>query len=221
MDPLAADLQRAPGIRSWHLTERCKKAVEGLRRRGFDAQLAKDKREALEILLRAVPGHARIAFGGSITLSEIGAIDALKSRGNPFLTLPEAQGEERLAQRRAGLHADFYLTSVNALTLDGRLVSMDGTGNRVASMIFGPLNVVAVVGAQKITDTLDEAICRVRHHAAVMNAKRLQLKTPCAVTGVCSDCDSPDRICSALVILERKPSRTGFNVIVVAEPLGF
>lgn len=221
MDPFELDVQRAPKLMEWHLRSRCEKVVEALKRRDFDAVFAAGKDEAREAILKMVPADASVSFGGSVTLAQVGIIQALAARGNKMVTAPGAQGEERLEQRRKGMTADCFLTSVNALTIDGRMVNADGTGNRVASMVFGPKLVIAIVGAQKITDTLDEAISRTRTHAAVMNARRLSYKTPCAVTGTCSDCDCPDRMCRAWLILERKPHKTGFSVVVVGEPLGF
>jgi hypothetical protein len=123
--------------------------------------------------------------------------------------------------RKGQLTCDVFFSSTNALTLDGKLVNIDGTGNRVASMIFGPGHVVLIVGANKITDDLQQAMIRAKHLAAPMNAMRLNLKTPCATTGYCSDCNSEDRICKVTTIIEYKPDLTNFTVILVGEEIGY
>ena len=117
---------------------------------------------------------------------------------------------------------DVFLCSVNALTSDGVLVNLDGGGNRVAGTCSGPKKVIIAAGTNKIVDTLDMAIHRTRQQAAVINAMRLKRKTPCAETGVCSDCDSPERICAALLILLKKPTDIDlFTVVLINEELGY
>ena len=123
---------------------------------------------------------------------------------------------------RHELTCDLFLTSANALTADGRLVNVDGNGNRVAASIFGPKRVVFVVGRNKIVDGgIDAAIDRIKREACPPNCRRLNKKTPCAATGVCADCSSPDRICSVTVVMDRRPSRTDVQVLLVDEDLGY
>ena len=123
---------------------------------------------------------------------------------------------------RRELTCDLFLTSANALTADGRLVNIDGNGNRVAASIFGPRRVVFVVGRNKIVDGgIDVAIDRIKREACPPNCRRLNKKTPCATTGVCADCSSPDRICKVTVVMDRRPSQTDACVLLVDEDLGF
>ncbi|MEM3137804.1 MAG: LUD domain-containing protein, partial [Thermofilaceae archaeon] len=111
--------------------------------------------------------------------------------------------------------------SVNAVTMDGKLISIDGVGNRVAAMIFGPKRVIVVAGKNKLVRDVKEGLWRAKNIAAVMNCKRLKLKTPCVKLDRCLDCSSPERACNITVIVERKPSLTDFHVILVNEDLGF
>lgn len=119
------------------------------------------------------------------------------------------------------LTCDLFLTSTNALTLTGNLVNIDGTGNRAASMFFGPRKIIIIAGRNKIVGSIEEGLNRIKMYAAPANARRLNLSTPCASTGFCADCNSPERICRITTILERKPLLTDIHVLVVNEDLGF
>jgi len=135
---------------------------------------------------------------------------------------PSLSRDEKLEVMRSQLTCDLFLSGCNALTLSGELVNIDGVGNRVASMIFGPRKVIVVAGRNKLVDGgIQEAITRIKNHATPPNAKRLNYNTPCARTGFCSDCNSPDRICRATSIIDRKPRLTDFHVLVVNAELGF
>ncbi|MHB8992658.1 MAG: lactate utilization protein, partial [Chloroflexota bacterium] len=127
---------------------------------------------------------------------------------------------ERGSMRREALLADVFLTGTNAITMDGRLVTLDSNGNRSAAMLFGPRKTIVVAGANKVVPTLEEALDRAENLAAPANAKRLNCETPCTATGVCSDCDSRDRICKATVILHRKTRGLDVTVVLVGEDLG-
>ena len=158
----------------------------------------------------------------SITLSQIGFFTEAERRTIKLLN-PAQKGlspEEALQTRRQIMNADFFLSSSNAVTEDGKLYNIDATGNRVAAMMFGPKHVILVCGVNKIVRNLDEARIRVKEWVAPMNAKRLSVKTPCAETGECADCSSPQRICNIYVELVKKPSRTDFTVLLVGEHLG-
>ncbi|HHW91522.1 MAG TPA: LUD domain-containing protein, partial [Firmicutes bacterium] len=116
---------------------------------------------------------------------------------------------------------EFYLASSNALTEDGRLVNIDGTGNRVMGMVYGPRRVILVVGSNKLAGSLEAALERIHREACPPNARRLKLQTPCAATGECNDCSSPDRMCKVTTIIEGKPGATDLEVILVGEKLGY
>ena len=161
-----------------------------------------------------------------MTLREMGLIDALEVRGIKPADHWKAGGrgasrEEVLEIRRRHLNSDVFITGTNAMTETGELVNIDGTGQRVAAMIFGPGKVVVVAGVNKIAGDLEEGLWRASNVAAPMNAWRLHRKTPCAVTGECSDCVAPERICNITTILHRKPGSTDLTVVLVGEKLGY
>lgn len=184
------------------------KAATGLRRRGYDVSCAATREEALSLVLAAVDGASSVGWGGSETLKEIGARDALVASGKEI--------------RDHQLVMDVFLLSANALTADGVIVNIDGTGNRVAASICGPRKVVYVIGRNKIVDGgVDAAIARVKRCACPPNARRLSKRTPCAATGKCADCDSPDRICKVTAIFDRPPTGTPTSVILVDDDLGY
>lgn len=188
--------------------ELCRRAVAGLVRRGFEAEFVKTRAEALECVLAEAAGAASVGWGGSETIRQIGARDAIAAAG------------KEIRDHRAD--CDLFLLSANALTADGRIVNVDGTGNRVAASIYGPRRVVFVVGRNKIVDGgIDAALARIRAEACPPNARRLGRKTPCALTGRCADCDSPDRMCKVTAVFDRRPTGTSARVIVVDEDLGF
>ncbi|MCG1013074.1 lactate utilization protein [Tepidanaerobacter sp. GT38] len=201
---------------------RCQKAVKALIKNGFDAIYVPTKEEAVKKALELVPPNATVGVGGSVTVRELGIVDELRARGHVIFDHHlGSTAEEKNRIRKAQLTCDVFFASTNALTLDGKLVNIDGTGNRVAAMIFGPGHVVLIVGANKITDGLQQAMLRAKQVAAPMNAIRLGLNTPCASTGYCMDCSSENRICKVTTIIEYKPNLTNFTVIVVGEEIGY
>ncbi|AYO31411.1 lactate utilization protein [Biomaibacter acetigenes] len=209
-------------VKSKFYEQRCQKAVKALIKNGFDAIYVPTREEAVKKAIDLVPENASVGVGGSVTIHELGIVDALKERGHViFDHSPLTDPVERNATRKKQLTCDVFFASTNALSLDGKLVNIDGTGNRVASMIFGPGHVVLVVGANKITDDLDQALLRAKQVAAPMNAIRLNRKTPCTITGQCSGCLSEDKICNVITIIEHRPSMTPFTVIVVGEEIGY
>ena len=147
----------------------------------------------------------------------------MKARGNIILDhgAPGLENDERVRIRRAQLTADAFLTGSNAVTMDGRLVNTDGSGNRVAAMIFGPGKVIVVAGVNKIVRDVEEAEERIRKTAAPINNRRLNLPNPCVKTGECMDCQGPTRICNVTTILHKRPKLTEMHVILVGEELGF
>ena len=134
---------------------------------------------------------------------------------------PSLSPEEKMAVRRQQLVCDVFLSGTNALTLDGWLLNVDGTGNRVAAMTFGPKKVIIVTGTNKIVEDLDSALERIRLKASPMNNKRLGLPNPCATTGVCMECEGDTRICNIYTVLRRKPSATDITVVIIGEELGY
>ena len=184
------------------------KTAAGLRRRGYEVDCAATRGEALSLVLSKTESAQSVGWGGSETLKEIGARDALAASGK------EIRDHELLM--------DVFLLSANAVTSDGVIVNIDGRGNRVAASIYGPKRVVYVIGRNKIVDGgVDAAIARVKRCACPPNARRLSKRTPCAATGKCADCDSPDRICKVTAIFDRPPTGTPTSVVLVDDDLGY
>jgi len=193
--------------------KRCQLASTSL---NFEVIYADNSKEALDKVMFLIPKEAKVGIGGSVTVRDIGLVEAIEKQNNTvFMDWGKpVELKEKLKVRKEALTSDVYLTSSNAITLQGQLVNIDGTGNRVSAMIFGPKKVIIVAGANKLVDTLDEALARIRNIAGPLNAKRLNKKTPCALTGKCTDCNSPDRICKITVILEK-------TIVLVGENLGY
>ena len=196
--------------------------VKNLTKRGMGAYYCATKEEALAKALELIPEEDVVAWGGSVSIKEIGLLDAVKKR-NPVIDRELADTPEEKAElMRNALLCDTYLMSSNAISKDGELVNIDGNGNRVAAMIFGPKQVIMVVGMNKIAGTLEGAIDRARHVAAPINASRFAgLGTPCAKLGTCANCLSPDSICCQMVITRISRVKERIKIILVGENLGF
>ena len=196
--------------------------IKNMEKRQMEGYYAKDKKEALSILLSLIPEGSSIGYGGSVSLTEIGALEALSGENYNLIARENAKtAEETEKVFKDILFSDFFLMSSNAITVDGELVNVDGRGNRVAFLAYGPKNVILVCGMNKISPDVDSAIKRIKTVAAPMNAVRLNRSTPCAVTGVCGNCQSPDCICANTVITRRSHINGRINVILVGEELGF
>lgn len=207
---------------AWEVAKRLELAAKALEANGFRVSICPNREAAVARVLDEVADARTVGFGGSVTLVELGLPQRLASLGKECLIhgAPGLAPEQRLEIMRRQLTCDVFLTGSNAVTLDGKLVNIDATGNRVGAMTFGPRKVVVVAGANKLAADAHEAVRRVKAWAAPPNAYRLSFKTPCAETGVCSDCRSPDRICRVVHIQERRPRLTDTAVILVGEALG-
>ena len=196
--------------------------VKNLQRRGFDAYYCADKEAALAKALELISETDVVAWGGSVTLAEVGLLDAVKKR-NPVIDRDTAKNaEEKTELMRKALLCDTFIMSSNAITSDGQLVNIDGNGNRVAALIFGPKQVVVIAGVNKIAGSFEAAMDRARNIAAPINAQRFAgVATPCAKTGLCADCQSPDSICAQFVVTRRCRTKGRIKVILVGESLGF
>jgi L-lactate utilization protein LutB len=193
-------------------------------KKGFQAVYADSPEEALEKVLSLIPQGTAVGISGSVSVREIGAIEALEKRGNPVVQHWDPSlktTEEKKARLLEEISCTVHLTGTNAITQDGMLVNIDGTGNRTAAMSWGPGKIIFVVGINKICPDLETAIRRVRDVATPPNALRLGIDTPCAKTGHCMNCNSPQRVCRALLILERATMGRESHVIIVGEPLGY
>ena len=185
---------------------------KALKANNFSVVYVEKAADAVPLILDMIPKDATLEMAGSMSVVQLGLQDALKKRGNKGFEFPKP-GE--LPTRK-----DVLLVSTNAVTLDGKLVNLDGMGNRVASMIYGVKKVILLVGMNKIVRDLDEAMERVKKVIAPYHAKNLGVKTPCAYTGECSDCDAPHRICNVMTILLKKPPMADFTIFLTGEDLG-
>ncbi len=185
--------------------------VAALRRRGFEAEAVATKEEASALVMKEAESAESVGWGGSETIKQIGARELLAKSGKEI--------------RDHQLVCDLFLLSANALLLDGRIVNIDGNGNRVAASICGPKRVVYVIGRNKLVEGgIDEAIERIRRCACPPNARRLGKRTPCGVAGRCiggEGCDSPDRMCKVTAVFDRKTTGVSSKVILVDEDLGY
>lgn len=208
----------------WSHEQKCRKAVTSLERNGFTAQYCADPAAAAEYILAGAEDAATVGFGGSMSIVSLGVEQMLREQGKQILNhgSPAFSRDEKMEIMRRQLTCDLFLSGCNALTLNGELINIDATGNRVAAMFFGPRKVIVVAGRNKLVDgTPHDAILRVKNWATPPNSKRLNFKTPCCTTGFCSDCNSPDRLCRVTTIIERKPRFTDLHVLVVNADLGF
>lgn len=208
---------------NWVNEQRCEKAVESLGKNGFVAVYCRTVDQAREYILAESADAKTVGFGGSLSIVDLQVEKRLQEMGKEILQ-HSAQGltvQERQVTMRRQLTCDMFLSGTNAVTLGGILVNIDATGNRAASMFFGPKKVIVVAGRNKLVDgTVEDAIKRVKDWACPTNARRLKFNTPCAKTGFCSDCNSPDRICRITTIIDRKPRQTDLRVLVVNEDMG-
>ena len=206
----------------WHHDVLGEKLVKALEKNNFTATYVPNRQAAADKLLELIPADATIGYGGSVTLGELAVLPRLEERGNKILhtNKPGITPQEMKAIRRQHLLTDVYLTGTNAITLDGKIVNTDATGNRVGAMMFGPEKVFIIVGVNKAVKDVAEAEQRVRLWASPPNNKRLGYPNPCAMTGVCVDCQGPTRICNVTTIMHKRPRLTDIHVIVVGEQLG-
>lgn len=198
-----------------------KRLVENLVKRNVAAYYCATKEEALAKALELIPEGDVVSWGGSETLNQIGLIEEVKKRNKVIDRATAATVEEKQELMHQALLCDTYLMSSNAVSQDGQLVNIDGNGNRCAALIYGPKSIVMVVGMNKVAADLDAAMSRARNTAAPANVQHFPgIKTPCAVTGVCANCVSPETICCQFVItrFSRVPGR--IKVIFVGENLG-
>jgi L-lactate utilization protein LutB len=217
------DKRMEQGYQSWLWEKLGEECVKNLKKHGFDAHFVSSPDEAKDLILGMISGHETFGFGGSDTTRSLGLMEVLKEKGKTLYDhwqtglTKEKDLEIRLQQGRC----DCFLCSANAIAATGEIINVDGIGNRTNAMTFGPKKVCVVAGMNKVTPDLETGIRRVRDIAGPMRAKSLNMETPCAETGVCSDCNSPQRICRATVILHRRPMLTDLSVILINQALGF
>ena len=199
--------------------------IKNLKKRSMDGAYFEKTEQAVASILMEIPDGALVGLGGSESIIESGLVDALRKRNIRLLDRYKegTTKEEVWEMRKKGLSADIYVSSSNAITMDGKIVNMDGIGNRVAAMIFGPDKVILLVGMNKVVRTVEDAIARIKNYVAPRNAIRINIDTPCSKKGFCQEphCIPPHRICSQLVILESSMFPDRIKVFLVGEELGY
>ncbi len=196
--------------------------VKNLRSRHFEACYCPDKASALQKALEWIPEGASIGWGGATSAQQIGLLDAV--RNGPYQAIDRdtaSNPAERIAMMKQCLQADVFLTGANALSLDGQMVNIDGVGNRVAAIVYGPDSVIVVAGMNKVMDSLEAAINRARTVAAPINKQRFDSATPCELTGSCADCRSEGCICNQILVTRNCRPAGRIKFIIVGEELGF
>lgn len=196
--------------------------IQKLGKRQIEGYYCKDKGTALKKALELIPKGSSVGWGGSVTIEETGLMDAIQKGDYQIINRDIATSleEQRKIYGKICL-SDFFLMSTNAITLEGDLINIDGRGNRVAFLCYGPQNVLILAGMNKIVPDVESGIKRARDIAAPPNAVRLNKKTPCAITGKCEDCYSPDCMCGQLVVTRRSGIPNRIKVILIGEELGY
>ena len=195
--------------------------VKNLKSRHFDAYYCDTKEEALEKALELIPQGATVGWGGVMSAHQIGLVEALNAGDYRAIDRDKClTPEEKLQAAKDSMFADVFLTGANGLSLDGEMVNIDGTGNRVAAIVYGPKEVLVIAGMNKVSDTLEDAITRARTVAAPLNQQRFGLNNPCTVTGTCADCKSETCICNQILITRNSKPAGRIKVILVGEDLG-
>ena len=195
------------------------KTIEGLKSRNMEGYYAESKEAALQLALSLILEESSVTMGGGMSVHEIGLVDALKN-GNYYFIDRDKESDKRAAMLKA-YDADVFLSSCNAMTEDGVLVNIDGNSNRVSAIAQGPKTVIFIVGMNKVCSDVDGAMKRARNVAAPINAQRFGLNTPCAKTGACWNCKSPDTICCQFLITRFSRHKGRIHVILVNDNLGF
>ena len=196
--------------------------IKNMHKKNMEGYYCATSAEAVEKALSLMPEGASVTWGGSMTLTECGLMDALKTANYEIIDRDTAKTPEeaRLIYAKQVM-ADYYLMSSNAITIGGELVNIDGRANRISCLCWGPQNVIIIVGMNKVASDVESAVQRVRNIAAPPNCIRLNKNTPCAQTGKCGDCYSPESICSQILVTRRSSTPNRIKVILVGETLGY
>ncbi|BEP29595.1 lactate utilization protein [Helicovermis profundi] len=207
----------------WLNSKKIEKTIDNFRKNNMDAFFVRDETELINKIDSFIKDNMKVSLGGSMTLFETGVIDYLRHKNINFLDRYKEglTGEDIKKIYFESFDTDVYFSSSNAITENGELYNVDGNGNRVAAMIYGPKKVIVVVGINKLVKNLDDAIKRNKEISAPANAKRLSRNTPCAKTGYCVDCSSKDRICNDYVVIKKQANKDRIKVIIVNKTLGY
>ncbi len=207
---------------SHYYEARAKVLIKNLQSRRFEAYFCLTKEEAKEKALSLIPGGVTVGWGGAVSAEQIGLLDAVRTGNFQAIDRDTAKTpDERLAMMKQAMLAHTFITGANALSMDGQMVNIDGTGNRVAPIVYGPDSIIVIAGMNKVEENLEAAMARARNVAAPINAQRFPVQTPCKLTGVCADCKSPDCICNQVLVTRNSKPAGRIKIILVGETLGF
>lgn len=197
--------------------------IKAFEKNNMSCMVVKNKEELHHYLKNILIAQKKVAVGGSVTLTKLGVLDLIQESDVQFIDrYEEGLSDEQVYERlREGLLSDIFITSTNALTMDGCLYNVDGRGNRVSAMIFGPREVYVIAGLNKIFNNEQEAMTHIREYSAPANALRLNKKTPCTKLGSCQDCFSEGRICSSYVKLGYQGQKNRIHIIIIEENIGY
>ena len=205
-----------------YIEKRAQVVVKNLNNRHFEAYYCANREEALAKALELIPAGASVGWGGATSAEQIGLLNAVRNGDYKAIDRDKTTTlADREAAMRACLGADVFITGSNAISMDGQLVNIDGIGNRVAAIVYGPKSIVMIAGMNKVVDTLEAAVTRARTVAAPINTQRFPVETPCKVTGTCADCKSDGCICNQMLITRNCKPAGRIKVILVGEDLGF
>ena len=193
--------------------------IKNLQKRQFEAYYCENREKALEMALSLIPKGSVVGWGGAMSAQQIGLLEAM--HGEDYRCIDRDLAPDRVQAMRECLLSDVFITGANALSLEGEMVNIDGMGNRVAAICYGPKSIIVIAGMNKVADTLEDAIRRARTVAAPMNKQRFPAETPCLVTGSCADCKVPGCICNQIVITRNCRPTGRIKFILVGEELGF
>lgn len=197
--------------------------IDTLSKKNYTPLYADDIAEARDIVLNLIPQGASIALGGSVTINELNLIDTFKSSNyRLFDRYSQPDWPSTVECMRQGLLADYFVTSTNAITKQGELIQTDSGGNRVASLLYGPKNVIVICGINKLVDTCQDGLNRIKEFVGPLNSKRINHKTPCNISGKCEDCNTKQRICNFTTILKSGKRVSGNTIlIIINEEVGY
>ena len=195
--------------------------VRNLRSRHYDAYYCENKEDALKKAMELIPEGASVGWGGAMSAKQIGLLDAVNN--GPYNAIDRDKAPNSEARKQAMkdcLLADVFITGANALSMDGQMVNIDGNGNRVAAIVYGPESILVIAGMNKVMDTVEAAVVRARTIAAPMNKQRFDQQTPCEITGTCGDCKSENCICNQILITRNSKPAGRIKIVLVGEELG-
>ncbi len=206
----------------WVNIKKIERTIKSLENNNMKGYLVNNKEELIDKIKELINNGDLVSCGGSMTLLETGVIDLLRNGDYEFLDRYKALNKDEIKELyRKTFYANAYFTSTNAITEKGELFNVDGNGNRIAAMLYGPDKVIVICGANKIVKNIDEAIKRNKEIAAPANTKRMNAKTPCKITGYCMDCSSQDRICCEYSVIKRQRFDNRIHVIFLNDNLGY